>query len=100
MSTNRRRRSDRSVASAMLSQCAVAFSLLLTGANVRAADFTEGLTPEQMFEGGTNTYVNWIELSAGGLLTSGDNAQAQQRQHMANGAFGGIEDLHFQENVD
>nr|UXE45816.1 hypothetical protein Hi04_10k_c5218_00029 [uncultured bacterium] len=84
----------------MLSQCAIVFSLFLTAASVRAADATQGLTPEQFFEGGTNTYISWIELSAGGLITSGDNAQAQQRQHMANGAFGGIEDLHFQENVD
>ena len=53
-----------------------------------------------MFEGGPVTFNNWIELSAGGMLTHGDAAQAAQNQHVHQGAFGGIEDLHFQENLD
>ena len=55
-----------------------------------------GLTPEQMFEGGTNTYNNWVDLSAGGFLTGGNKAQAQQRHQQGNSVFGGIEDLHYQ----
>lgn len=68
---------------------------------VRAADTNAPaatpppMTPEQMFEGGTNTYNNWIEPAAGGFITSGSKAQAEQNQQSWNGAFGGIEDLHY-----
>jgi len=56
-------------------------------------------TPQQMFEGGTNSYSNWLDLSAGGFITSGNKAQAQQQHQISSGAFGGIEDLHFQGDV-
>ncbi len=57
------------------------------------------LTPQQMFEGGTNTYNNWVDLSAGGFLAGGNKAQAQQQHQLPSGAFGGIEDLHVQGEV-
>ncbi|HLH53326.1 MAG TPA: hypothetical protein VKY92_06890 [Verrucomicrobiae bacterium] len=57
------------------------------------------LTPQQMFEGGTNVFNNWIDLSAGGFLTHGNKAQAQQQHQNSAGAFGGIEDLHVQGEV-
>lgn len=56
-------------------------------------------TPQQMFEGGTNTFNNWVDISAGGFLTGGNQPQAQQQHQMAHGAFGGIEDLHVQGEV-
>jgi len=31
----------------------------------------EPLTPEQMFEGGTNAYSNWIDLGVGGFWPGG-----------------------------
>src|ERR1035441_4034358 len=37
------------------------------------------LTPEQMFEGGTNSFNNWIDFSAGGFISSGNKAQFQKR---------------------
>lgn len=52
-----------------------------------------------VFEGGTNTYNNWIEFSAGGLIPSGNQSQAEQARHLSQGAFGGISDLHFQQSV-
>jgi hypothetical protein len=55
------------------------------------------LTPEQMFEGGTNAYNNWIEFGGGGFFTSGNRAQFQQQQQANGGAFGGIEDFHLQQ---
>jgi hypothetical protein len=58
------------------------------------------LTPEQMFEGGTNSCNNWVDLAAGGFLTSGNNAQLQQRYQTSGGAFGGIGDFHYQGNLD
>ena len=57
------------------------------------------LTPEQMFEGGAKSYNNWIDLSAGGFISSGNNAQFQQRHQTSGGAFGGIEDFHYQADV-
>jgi hypothetical protein len=74
----------------------VGASLLAVGVQSRAAG---GITPGQSFEGGTNAYNNWIELSAGGLFTDGNKAQAQQMERLSNGAFGGIEDLHYQTDV-
>ena len=58
------------------------------------------LTPEQMYEGGANTYKNWVEVSAGGLMVKGDAAQAEQQQQMKRGAFGGIEDMHIEGNIN
>ncbi|HEY5914431.1 MAG TPA: hypothetical protein VJA21_27900 [Verrucomicrobiae bacterium] len=57
------------------------------------------LTPEQIFEGGTNTYKNWVEFGAGGFFTSGNKAQFQQQHQAPRDAFGGIESLHFQGDV-
>ncbi len=74
--------------------------LLICAGHGRAADAKPGLTPEQIFEGGTNAYNNWVELSVGGLITHGDPGQAEQVQHLKQGAFGGIEDLHFQQDID
>lgn len=71
-------------------------TLVVLSARARAAD---PLTANQIFEGGTNTYSNWIELGGGTLLTQGYAAGAQQREELNNGAFGGIEDLHYQANV-
>ncbi len=64
------------------------------------AEEKEPLTPEQMFEGGSETYGNWVELSYGGMLTSGSKGAAQERMHLGDGIFGGIEDLHFQKQIN
>jgi hypothetical protein len=53
------------------------------------------LTPEQMFEGGTNAYTNWIDFSAGGAWVRGNHAQFQQQQQTPAEAFGGVSDFHF-----
>ena len=74
----------------------VGASLLAAGVSAQAAD---AVKPEQMYEGGTNAYANWIELSAGGMISDGNTAQAQQRTRLNSGAFGGIEDLHYQTEI-
>ena len=74
----------------------VGLTLLILGARARAGD---AITPEQIYEGGTNTYSNWIELGAGSLLTQGYAPGAEQQDRLNSGAFGGIEDLHYQTNV-
>ncbi|HTQ51253.1 MAG TPA: hypothetical protein VMJ12_11115 [Candidatus Acidoferrales bacterium] len=78
----------------------IAMGLMAFGARVLADDTNSpALSPQDYFEGGPSTYNNWMALTAGGLLTSGNQAQAQQSLHMDTGAFGGIEDLHFQGNA-
>jgi hypothetical protein len=69
-------------------------------APAKAGEAADAPTPEQMFEGGTNTYKNWVEVSSGGLMVKGDAGQAEQQQQMKRGAFGGIEDLHLEGNID
>ncbi|HTY88020.1 MAG TPA: hypothetical protein VMB80_11185 [Candidatus Acidoferrum sp.] len=80
------------------------FGRFLLGASLIALGAQPGqgadaLTPEQWFEGGTNSYSNWVTLGVGGLMTSGDRNQAAQGQRIDPGAFGGIEDLHYQTDV-
>ena len=53
-------------------------------------------SPQDYFEGGPGTYSDWITLTGGGLLTKGNQAQAEENLHWGAGAFGGIEDLHVQ----
>lgn len=79
-----------------LGQSVVGASLLALGTHAIAAD---AVTPEQWFEGGTNTYNNWIELSTGGLMTKGNAHQAERGQQLGTGAFGGIEDMHYSTEV-
>ena len=70
-----------------------------TNAPATKATAPAPLTPEQMFEGGAKTYNNWIDLSAGGFVSSGNKAQFQQRHQTSGGAFGGLEDFHYQTDI-
>lgn len=69
------------------------------GTNAPVAEAAEPLTPEQFYEGGTNNYTNWLTLSSGGFMTTGNKAQAQRQQQSRSGVFGGIEDFHYQGDV-
>lgn len=60
----------------------------------------ETATPEQFFEGGATSYKNWIDISSGGFSNGGNRSAAQRRRQGPAGAFGGIEDFHFQADVD
>src|SRR5436190_16763759 len=86
----------------VLGFCAAASTLFAADTNLppAAAAAPEPLTPEQMFEGGTNAYNNWIDFSVGGFMTSGNKSQSQQRFQNSRSAFGGIEDFHYQANLD
>jgi hypothetical protein len=74
-------------------------SLLALGAQAQAADTNTIIKPEQAYEGGTNTYNNWVELSAGGLMNTGNGKSAVGGTKQDTGAFGGIQDLHYQTEV-
>lgn len=60
------------------------------------AEEEKKLSPEEIFEGGTETYTSWLELSGGGFFTDGSKRQFQQRHRTEQKAFGGIEDFHYQ----
>src|SRR5208282_4843195 len=72
-------------------------SLIVLGAQASLAD--DAITQQQWYEGGTNTYSNWIELSTGAMLTQGNANQATQGKQLNTGVFGGIEDLHYESQV-
>jgi hypothetical protein len=44
-------------------------------------------------------YKNWIELTIGGLSTSGDAAQFKQEHRISGDIFGGIGDMHYETAV-
>src|SRR6185436_17329942 len=71
----------------------------VAGTNAPAAKAEPPLTPEEMFEGGKDLYGNWIDLTAGGFFTSDSKGEFQQRQRSRKGAFGGIEDFHYQTSI-
>src|SRR5580765_4876648 len=41
-------------------------------------------------------YNNWLQLGVGGVAVSGDKAQFQQRHQVPAGAFGGVEQFHYE----
>jgi hypothetical protein len=75
--------------------------LAAAGGSLWAADTNAppALTPEQRFEGGTNTYTNWVDFTAGGAIVSGNRAQFQQQHQLPAGAFGGVGDFHYQTSI-
>ncbi len=85
----------------LLGSCPVVSTLSAADTDTNAPPAAPpSLTPEEMFEGGTNAYSNWINFSAGGFIPSGNKAQARQRYRNSGGAFGGIEDFHYQGTLD
>ncbi len=71
-----------------------------TGAAAADTNALPPLTPEQAFEGGANSYNNWVEFSTGGFISNGNRANFQKQFQTPGGAFGGINDLHYGTNID
>ncbi len=46
------------------------------------------------------TPKNWIELGIGGLNVSGDEAQFKQEHHVSGDVYGGVEDMHYEKEMD
>lgn len=66
---------------------------------LRAGDTSDGKAVTTTEE--TPEYNNWIELGIGGTIVHGDNAQFEQEHRLpANTAYGGIQDLHFEQTFD
>jgi len=84
--------------------CLVGAALLVSFGVARAAEekeeAEEAAEPDlSIFEGGTNTFNNWVEFSLGGMLIDGNVSQAQQSRRLPEGAFGGVSDFHCQSLV-
>ena len=58
------------------------------------------MSKQDMFEGGTNGFNNWVEVSTGGFVSSGNHAQAQQTLQNSGGPFGGISSFHYQQDLN
>jgi len=67
--------------------------------NAEKEEAEEKPTPEEIFEGGTESFANWVEVSAGGYFLDGSKAQFQQRQRTEDKAFGGVQDFHYQQGL-
>ena len=83
----------------VIGACSALSTLWAADTNTPAATAPPVWTPEQMFEGGTNTYNNWIDLTVGGFVVEGTKSQFQQNHQKTGPAFGGIEDFHYQTDV-
>ena len=104
MKTKSQKQREQAARQAWYRRCIVGAMLMACGTSARAdstnSPAVKPLTPQQMYEGGKDTYTDWVELSTGGLMTSsGSTAQAQQQYQLSKGVFGGISDLHMQQEV-
>ena len=109
MKTKRPTRMQNEVAArrAWYRHCIMVGAMLLSCGTVARADSTgstnsppaKPLTPAQLYEGGADTYNSWVDFSVGGLMVHGSTAQAQQRYQLSKDPFGGISDLHLQQDV-
>ena len=44
-------------------------------------------------------YRNWFEMTVGGVIVDGDKAAYQRRYGLPAGAFGGVQDFHYEQDV-
>src|ERR1700686_7506 len=72
----------------------------LAASALRAGETTDGKAVTTATEEEPQ-YNNWIELGIGGTIVHGDDAQFEQEHRVpANTAYGGIQDLHFEQTFD
>jgi len=83
----------------------VGLTLLAAGTAAQGADSTNSvpkvdpLTPAQQYEGGADSYKNWVEFGGGDVFSTGNRAQAQSGTGLNSGGFGGIEDAHVETEI-
>jgi hypothetical protein len=78
----------------------LSFAGIFAAAGLRAGETTDGKAVTTTTEEAPE-YKNWIELGIGGTIVNGDNAQFEQEHRLpANTAYGGIQDLHFEQTFD
>lgn len=70
-------------------------STLLAGSDT-APDGKSAAQPAQE----DTDYSNWVNLTLGGMVLGGDQAQFRQQNHTSSGpVFGGIEDMHYEKTL-
>jgi hypothetical protein len=84
---------------ALLACLVIAATLFALSSKAADTNAPPALAPEEVFEGGTIAYTNWVEFGVGGVFIRDNKARAQQRLRTPGGAFGGIEDFHYQADV-
>jgi hypothetical protein len=94
------RKESRGGLALLVGLCMAGASVATADTNAPPATLPAPLTPEQMFSGGKNSLNNWIEVSAGGFLTRGDRGSFEQQEQHIGAAFGGIDGLHVETNLD
>ena len=65
-----------------------------SSSSASAAASTEEAAPE------AGDYNNWVEVGAGGLLSNGNRNLLKSQQGYSGDVFGGIEDMHIEQNID
>src|SRR5262245_6962992 len=88
-----------------LRSCAVCattwmFSLSICSAAAEAK-VTEADKPkeDEKSEKSEADYRNWFETSVGATFVDGDKSAFQQRRNLPRGAFGGVQDFHYEQDV-
>ncbi|MBI4659835.1 MAG: hypothetical protein HY735_13425 [Verrucomicrobia bacterium] len=99
-SSKRRSNQTQRIATALGLLCGTS----LIGGPARAAEAAapapEKAPPLEKTSSETPTdYRNWFDVSVGGVLLDGDKAQYQHRYGLPGGAFGGVEDFHYEQDV-
>lgn len=56
-------------------------------------------TATKSLEEAPKDYANWVTFSIGGAFVDGDEAAFSKRHRLEEGAFGGIEDFHYEQDV-
>ena len=78
----------------------VSFGLLAAeDTPVAATSDSEKQKSEKKSEESPKEYRNWFDVSVGGTIIHGDKAQYQRRYGLPKGAFGGVEDFHYEQDL-
>src|SRR6185436_7450911 len=69
----------------------------VSGTNVTSA--TNSVAATEVATEEPVEYRNWVQLGLGGVFVSDDKTSFQRRHSMPRGAFGGLEDFHYEEDA-
>ncbi len=87
------------LAAACVALGALAHPIIAADTNTIAKGAPEKAAPLEKLDPEPGKYSNWFDLSAGGSFVNGDTAAFQQRHQLPRGAFGGVEDFHWEKEL-
>lgn len=88
----------RSVARFILT-CCLAGGMNMIAVSRAAEAAAPAAKSEPVLEKAESDYRNWFEVSAGIVTVDGDEAQFQKRRQLPARVFGGVEELHYEQDV-